>query len=681
MAFKDYSTTPASNTTIGDDIYIGPDMARNDVREALQQLSADGRDVYDTFIGALTAGGVGYYASQVAGEAATETGEYFGVDSGAGTVSIYARTGGGSTLQFALPTAAALSGTGGGALVGSAYGRTLAQIVAGLNPRLRDPSFTITTIKAYGDSFSAQPNTHTTSGDSMVKKYATLQGVASPTISATSGYSSADGQTAIVAGFGTVAATDHILINFGQNDAQFLGTGADSVKGPRIADLARIHLANHVIGGKAAGTNKVAAASASAGQLAVSGTWTADGDLAGAFKASVAGAAMQATFTNCRWGVLLYKAKIGSTGRFYVKREDDDTDHPIFTAAPESAWVPTNIAQTWAVMARVFDFGATLPTAKLQVVIDASTGGGDVSVVGFVGFSGDVETGPLLGVGDVSRRGSAGYATAAGSEVNVPIVNRVVAQAVAASSAMGVRVIDLPVASVIDASTGLDTDAFHPNETGAAAIAAAWKARVDSAAPLAGRRLDLAVQGILQNMGGEFAPGMPLIFDELGRWRTKRIGGRGMNFPSTDNIVPTSTSGVYLSPADALGVPDSTKALLLLPSGSDCYVQGRIGDLIFGAAASNRGRFSGDAFIPETDNVQALGSSSKVWSALWSYLHVHKPRTFAQLPTASASINGTTAYITDSTLVFNSANKGTAAAGGGANHALVLCLNGSWVIA
>lgn len=50
MAFQDYSANPASNTTIGDDKFIGPNMPRDGVRPALQQLAADGRDLYDTVI-------------------------------------------------------------------------------------------------------------------------------------------------------------------------------------------------------------------------------------------------------------------------------------------------------------------------------------------------------------------------------------------------------------------------------------------------------------------------------------------------------------------------------------------------------------------------------------------------------------------------------------------------------
>jgi hypothetical protein len=50
MSFSDYSGTPASNTTLGDSIFIGPNMERGKVRPALQQLAADGRELYDEMI-------------------------------------------------------------------------------------------------------------------------------------------------------------------------------------------------------------------------------------------------------------------------------------------------------------------------------------------------------------------------------------------------------------------------------------------------------------------------------------------------------------------------------------------------------------------------------------------------------------------------------------------------------
>ncbi len=42
MSFSDYSTTPSANTVIGEDTFIGPNMPRDNVRPALQQLAADG---------------------------------------------------------------------------------------------------------------------------------------------------------------------------------------------------------------------------------------------------------------------------------------------------------------------------------------------------------------------------------------------------------------------------------------------------------------------------------------------------------------------------------------------------------------------------------------------------------------------------------------------------------------
>lgn len=50
MSFKDYSSEPSGNTTIGDSTFIGPNMPRDKVRPALQQLAADGRELYDQML-------------------------------------------------------------------------------------------------------------------------------------------------------------------------------------------------------------------------------------------------------------------------------------------------------------------------------------------------------------------------------------------------------------------------------------------------------------------------------------------------------------------------------------------------------------------------------------------------------------------------------------------------------
>ena len=95
MAFSDYSATPASNTTIGGAIFIGPNMQRGDVREALQQLAADGRSLSDVVVdaGLLTATPPeNYFTTRAAGAAATATDALFSSDE-EGAMAVYRRTG------------------------------------------------------------------------------------------------------------------------------------------------------------------------------------------------------------------------------------------------------------------------------------------------------------------------------------------------------------------------------------------------------------------------------------------------------------------------------------------------------------------------------------------------------------------------------------------------------------
>lgn len=125
MAFKDYSTNPASNLHIGDGIFIGPNMARDDVREALQQIAADGRGVYDFSNGlvktveARAEALIGpTYASTAEGLAATSDGQGFAVDNGDGTVTVYLNSAGSAAQQRTLATTAYLASTSGAGLVG-----------------------------------------------------------------------------------------------------------------------------------------------------------------------------------------------------------------------------------------------------------------------------------------------------------------------------------------------------------------------------------------------------------------------------------------------------------------------------------------------------------------------------------------------------------------------------------
>lgn len=90
MAFTDYSLTPSANTSIGDGIFIGPNMERGKVREALQQIAADGRALSDA-VYSLTGVDVLYYATRAAGAAATVTDKVFSSDE-EGSMAVYLRT-------------------------------------------------------------------------------------------------------------------------------------------------------------------------------------------------------------------------------------------------------------------------------------------------------------------------------------------------------------------------------------------------------------------------------------------------------------------------------------------------------------------------------------------------------------------------------------------------------------
>lgn len=83
MSFFDYDTTPSANTQLGDGTFIGPNMERDKVRPALQQLAADGASLALT-VDALGSGALAtsnIYGSVPEGLAATPEGGFFSVAS------------------------------------------------------------------------------------------------------------------------------------------------------------------------------------------------------------------------------------------------------------------------------------------------------------------------------------------------------------------------------------------------------------------------------------------------------------------------------------------------------------------------------------------------------------------------------------------------------------------------
>lgn len=125
MSFKDYPLVPADVETVGDAVYVGPNMARNDVRPALQQLAADGRALYD-FVGTFYQSIYGpAYSSITAGLAATDSGDLFLVKNIDQTFSLYLNDGGVAVLQQSLVSETLLASTAGAGMVGTAEGGTV----------------------------------------------------------------------------------------------------------------------------------------------------------------------------------------------------------------------------------------------------------------------------------------------------------------------------------------------------------------------------------------------------------------------------------------------------------------------------------------------------------------------------------------------------------------------------
>ncbi|MES2903129.1 MAG: hypothetical protein V4696_03000 [Pseudomonadota bacterium] len=173
MAFSDYQLTPDANTVIGGSIFIGPNMARGDVREALQQFAADGRALSDVVVDASLATATppeNYFTTRAAGAAATATDALFSSDE-EGAMAVYRRTAivpnylklyevatkayiDGAIAAFSTTiagkvAAATLADVGGAALVGVSSGGTLQAMLDTLGGRLSPVSANVARSKIW----------------------------------------------------------------------------------------------------------------------------------------------------------------------------------------------------------------------------------------------------------------------------------------------------------------------------------------------------------------------------------------------------------------------------------------------------------------------------------------------------------------------------------------------------
>lgn len=394
----------------------------------------------------------------------------------------------------------------------------------------------------FGDSFFEQPNGHTSSGNSMAFKAAALLGVTG-VISATSGNTSADKQGAIFARI--PAATDISVIGLGQNDAQFVGTGADQEQ--RLDDIALIQLANAFQISVPSGSRRILASA-----MTQAGTWAADGDIAegGALVSTTNASALQAQLSDSRFVVIIAKIKTGSSGLYSVIIDGTtflgSLDGGGFRGGPIGN-IPTNTGQTYARIALVFDGGRRKPLTTVQVVVTSTTGAGNaVSICSVMGLAGEApsgfQTGPLASLLDLSDRGAAGYATSAGSQIALPKVSRITGIALSIAGAAGGRMVPVAISTVINPSTDLDVDQFHPNENGAINAAQAMATAIQNAAQdWSVQRPDLDAQSLLNGADGYvLLAGTVLMVDADFKWKRTRVSAAKVDF---DQLIPNGLVG------------------------------------------------------------------------------------------------------------------------------------------
>jgi hypothetical protein len=578
-----------------------------------------------------------------------------------------------------------LSGDDGASLVGTSNGGTVQDAIDyGLRDAWQRGDFTLpATLKFFGDSFWEQPNSHTTSTDSMAQKAAVLLGK-SATISATSGNTSVDKQAAIYAA--NPAASDCWLVGLGQNDAQFVGTGSDRER--RINDIGLIHLANHFQMGVPSGSRRYLA------NAAVSaGSWANDTDIAegGALVSTTNASALQFTVTDTRFVVVIFKLKATSGGKFNVIIDGTPMTNPFDAAGYHSAPfgnIPSNTGQNYARAALVYDLGRRKPTAVVQAAVTSATNAANpVSICQVMGLSGAPLAGPLVGICDLTDRNTLGWATAGGSQASVPIVSRLIMQSLAIAGSCGLRVVPIPLSTAINNTTHLDTDEFHPNESGAIAGAQAIATAIQAAArDWSVSRPDLDTQSLAFGATGyALALKMPITMGPLGHPTREKLSPRMVDFRASDPILcPDSIRIVF---DDLSGSFDLSYALYLAREAGDAGIAytGNLGAGAYALVAYGATRLtittSGivgsatHALVGYNNNVVQLGAAGTLFTDGFFTKVTTPATTVASLPTAASNADRRM-FVSDA----NATTFASVVAGGGANRVPVYCDGTNWRI-
>jgi hypothetical protein len=251
------------------------------------------------------------------------------------------------------------------------------------------------------------------------------------------------------------------------------------------------------------------------------------------------------------------------------------------------------------------------------------------------------------------------------------------------SNTSGTQNIAIGGAALITNSTGsyniaIGHTSLYSNISGNLNTAAGWKALFANTTgsynvATGNESLQANTTGSYNVGGGYFALGL----------NTTGIYNVGFGVAALGGITGSSNRNIAIGTEAGRYTTGST----VLTGASNCIF---IGDVVkSGANDTSNCTVIGNGITGSGSNTTTINStavtSTKIDGTTAHVLHVTGSiktinTLFGNLPAAATAGNGARSYITNSTLVYNGTNIGSAAAGGGANHSPVIVVNGVWVI-
>ncbi len=470
MAFEDYFTTPALNTTIGGSIFIGPNMQRTDVREALQQLAADGRALSDVVVDAALATATppeNYFTTRAAGAAAIATDDLFSSDE-EGQMAVYRRT-------AVAPNYTKLYDVATKAMVDSAVASVAskadqadlddledavgATAAGDLAPQGSLLPYMPNGFRTYGDSQTAQIVSGVTGWRTIVRD---RLGTTNTDRSVSGGSVMDWGKNALG---DTIVAGDWSMILPGFNDLRANGANATKAESYRLA-----------LAASAAWLAIPAARKTVGSALSRTGTWTVGAsDYTTAIQSGTA--ASTATFSVEGTAVYIAGLSILSSGGSFTATVDG-VDYR-FTCDRAVGNGGAVSADTFApALFRVPNLGSGKHTVTITV-----DGTGNVYILWVAGSNMQGGSGASVVIGNTLRMNATGAAVGAPynqySEAGQRLYSKGAEQVVNELSSDGLAVYYADAAGAYDPDTQTHTDNIHMAQTGQTGVSNAFLAALD----------------------------------------------------------------------------------------------------------------------------------------------------------------------------------------------------------